>query len=452
MKKVFLLASMMLCLTSAAHALEKDEILVVYNQTSPGAKELAAYYVAKRDIPAEHVLAIRTVLTERIKRPAYLDTIQKPIKQWIDDSGEYKKIRCILLMRGVPLEIQPIEDEKTYRPYAQARDAVRPVAAEKERLLAEKTRLEEEAKRFPARAAKIDQELQALGAKIAEVEIKLKALEQKRDRAKRAFDNVTAHTNASVDSELAVMYMPQRRVKGWVANMLAHRTWKRPGREKLPRTFMTCRLDGASDALVRRMIDDAVAVEKTGLRGVAYFDARGMHVAPGGNVSAYARWDEKVRQAAAMVEKTGMKTVLDDRGFEFAPDTCPDAAIYCGWYSLAKYVPAFKWARGSVGYHIASAEALTLRDGGKPVWCKRMIDEGIAATFGPVAEPYLQSFPDPSDFFAFLLTGRYTVLEAFWYSKPMNSWKLTLIGDPLYAPFKRNPRMTIAQLKEVLGN
>jgi hypothetical protein len=79
-----------------------------------------------------------------------------------------------------------------------------------------------------------------------------------------------------------------------------------------------------------------------------------------------------------------------------------------------------------------------------------MIDEGVAATFGPVSEPFLNSFPDPSPFFAFLLTGKYTVLEAFWYTNPMNSWMLTLIADPLYTPFRKNPKMTVARLKEVL--
>jgi len=32
----------------------------------------------------------------------------------------------------------------------------------------------------------------------------------------------------------------------------------------------------------------------------------------------------------------------------------------------------------------------------------------------------------------------------------MNSWMLTLIADPLYTPFRKNPKMTVARLKEVL--
>ncbi|HUU99251.1 MAG TPA: hypothetical protein VM487_26255, partial [Phycisphaerae bacterium] len=74
-----------------------------------------------------------------------------------------------------------------------------------------------------------------------------------------------------------------------------------------------------------------------------------------------------------------------------------------------------------------------------------------AATCGPVAEPYLFSFPYPPAYFAFLLSGRYTTVEAFWYSTPWTSWMQTHIGDPLYTPFKKNPKITEAQLHQLLG-
>ena len=151
-----------------------------------------------------------------------------------------------------------------------------------------------------------------------------------------------------------------------------------------------------------------------------------------------------------MVEKSGVKTVVDDLPKLFPPGSCPNTALYCGWWGLRKYVPAFTWVKGAVGFQVASAEAETLRGARTQVWCKRMIDEGIAATFGPVNEPFLQSFPNPSHFFAFLLTGRYTVAEAFWYSSPMNSWMQTLIADPLYTPFRKNPKMSVAELTEAL--
>lgn len=89
-----------------------------------------------------------------------------------------------------------------------------------------------------------------------------------------------------------------------------------------------------------------------------------------------------------------------------------------------------------MGYHIASAECKTLKRAGSRVWCKRMLEEGIAATLGPVNEPYVQAFPMPELFFRFLLDGYWTLAECYALSKPLCSWQMVLIGDPLYRPFK----------------
>jgi uncharacterized protein (TIGR03790 family) len=98
-------------------------------------------------------------------------------------------------------------------------------------------------------------------------------------------------------------------------------------------------------------------------------------------------------------------------------------------------VDAFKWRKGAVGYHIASSECATLK-GNSRVWCKRMLEEGVAATLGPVEEPYVQSFPVPEIFFAFLLDGYYTLAEAYLLANPFWSWKMVLLGDPIYKPFE----------------
>jgi hypothetical protein len=56
-----------------------------------------------------------------------------------------------------------------------------------------------------------------------------------------------------------------------------------------------------------------------------------------------------------------------------------------------------------------------------------------------VSEPYLHSFPEPRAFFAELYQG-HCLVEAYYHTKPFNSWQLLLIGDPLYKPFKNNLR------------
>jgi uncharacterized protein (TIGR03790 family) len=122
----------------------------------------------------------------------------------------------------------------------------------------------------------------------------------------------------------------------------------------------------------------------------------------------------------------------------FGPHSCPQAALYCGWYSVAKYVDSFEFVEGAVGFHIASFEAVSLRDPNSTQWCPNLLKHGITATLGPVAEPYLHAFPEPKVFFSALLDG-HCLVEAYYLTQPFNSWQLMLIGDPLYRPFKKSP-------------
>jgi uncharacterized protein (TIGR03790 family) len=134
-------------------------------------------------------------------------------------------------------------------------------------------------------------------------------------------------------------------------------------------------------------------------------------------------------------QHTKLEVVLDNQGSLFAAGACPDAAIYCGWYSLANYVDAFDWKPGAIGYHMASSEATTIRDLESQVWCKRMLEDGVCATLGPVDEPYLLAFPRPSEFIPLIVGGNHTFVECVYRTKPFNSWMMTAIGDPLYNPF-----------------
>jgi uncharacterized protein (TIGR03790 family) len=101
-------------------------------------------------------------------------------------------------------------------------------------------------------------------------------------------------------------------------------------------------------------------------------------------------------------------------------------------------VPAFTWKPGAVAYHIASSECTTLKQKGSRVWCKRMLEEGAAAVVGPVDEPYVEAFPVPELFFHLLVDGYYTLAECYSLSTPWLSWRMVLIGDPLYRPFAKS--------------
>jgi uncharacterized protein (TIGR03790 family) len=257
-------------------------------------------------------------------------------------------------------------------------------------------------------------------------------------------------TAAAVDSELTLIMAGVYQAGGWLPNPF------NLGYNRLPvinrvraRTLMVGRLDGPTPAIARRLVDDALAVEKTGLTGIFYLDARGL--TGKAEIGGYLWFEQHLIRLYDLLKKySDMKVILDKKPAVFPPGSCSNAALYCGWYSPANYVPAFKWNKGAVGYHVASYEATTLKKPGDNVWCKRMLEEGVAATLGPVTEPYLQSFPLPDRFFPLLMTGKLTLLEVYFLTIPQVSWMQILIGDPLYCPFKKNSAIRPTKGKEAV--
>ena len=125
---------------------------------------------------------------------------------------------------------------------------------------------------------------------------------------------------------------------------------------------------------------------------------------------------------------------IPPRGF-FSPATARMPLCTAAGTAWRKYVDAFTWKPGAVAYHIASSECATLKQKGSRVWCKRMLEEGAAAVIGPVEEPYVEAFPVPEIFFALLVDGYLTLAECYAAGTPWLSWRMVLIGDPLYRPF-----------------
>ncbi len=254
---------------------------------------------------------------------------------------------------------------------------------------------------------------------------------------------------AAVDSELSlILRTPHQRV-GWLPNpfysMYNNWSYIKVIRQA---TLRVARLDASTPELAKRLVDDAIETENKGLDGVFYIDARGLAKDNNDSGSDYVRYDRHLVNLHDLVQKYGsMPVVLDQKPALFQDGDCPKAALYCGWYSLAEYVDAFTWQKGAVGWHIASGEAKTLKNPESNVWCKRMIEDGVAATLGPVREPYLASFPRPDLFFPLLMTGKATLLEVYYSTLPHISWRQVLIGDPLYNPFKHKPAIDLTLQK-----
>lgn len=208
--------------------------------------------------------------------------------------------------------------------------------------------------------------------------------------------------------------------------------------------LITARIDADRPETARRLMDDAVAAEAKGLSGKIYLDAQGLPLD-----RSKGLYDANLRELAAMIQSyTQLDVTLNNRKALFGPGECPNTMLYCGWYSLRKYINSFTFVPGAVGYHIASFEAMSLKRRGEQGWVVNMLKEGAASSIGPVAEPYLHSFPLPKDFFGLLLTGEFTLGEVYAYTCPLTSWMQMLIGDPLYRPFGRKKHLTIEQVFE----
>lgn len=401
-----------LCVSSS-QALTSDELLIVANKAVPEGLSLAHHYIRKRNVPVANLLLVDTPDKEQISRQNYDQQIARPVREFLEKNDpDGRHFRCIVLMYGIPLRVSPP-----------------PLTEMENRRLQElKTLLKENTEReYRIRE----------GQKGEKKEGGDKWTELKRDIRRLA----RADWGASVDSELALVMEKNFELDGWKLNRYFVGFRGKEIKNMPQRPILVSRLDGPTPLIVRRIIDDSSQAETEGLSGKAYFDARWPEkilIKKGTGPSDYQRYDRAIHNAARIVrESKKLPVVVDSREVLFGAGDAPDAALYCGWYSLGKYIDAFTWARGAVGYHVASSECTTLKEPGSTVWCKVMLEKGVAATVGPVAEPYLQSFPVPEIFFGCLLDGHLTLAECYGIANPFWSWQQVLIGDPLYRPFKK---------------
>jgi uncharacterized protein (TIGR03790 family) len=252
----------------------------------------------------------------------------------------------------------------------------------------------------------------------------------------------TDHTAAATDNELALLWWDYYPRSHWMPNPLYYRS-----RASNAPVLMVMRLDGPSPAIVEKMMRTSVQVEETGLTGIAALDARGIDpVDEKGKPSAFGMFDEHIRNLALLLRtKTRLRIKLGDQEPVFPAHTVKGVALYCGWYSVGNYIPGCDFNPGAVGYHIASYEMVSLHTP-STYWVRGLLSDGVVATLGPVAEPYLGAFPLPDEFFPLLLTGKLTLAEVYWRTTPMTSWMISFIGDPLYTPYRANPPMEVGDI------
>ncbi|MFA5238686.1 MAG: TIGR03790 family protein [Phycisphaerae bacterium] len=383
---------------------------MIANSNLKASVRIAQYYCTERGVPVKNILALPlgTGLNDTINRDNYEKKLAEPIRKELSDRLFTAEIKCLLTTYGVPVKVGgrgPLKNQ--------------------EAKLKKLEKLAEQNKN------KIEQLKQNGTAKTSK---EMQNIERKQARVQSEIDSILGkETNASVDSELSMVLFSDYELYRWQLNEL---------KDNLPglysNTLMVSRLDGPSLEIVKGLIDKAIAAEKTGLKGIAYIDSRG--IADDKKPYSFGHFDQSLRDLAVFTRlRTEMAVKEEQTGKLFEAGACPQTALYCGWYSLKKYVDAFDFVDGAIGYHIASLEAVDLRDPNSSQWCPAMLRDGITATLGAVAEPYLHSFPEPKEFFLELFNGR-CLVEAYYYTKPFNSWQMVLIGDPMYRPFKNLKR------------
>lgn len=215
------------------------------------------------------------------------------------------------------------------------------------------------------------------------------------------------------------------------------------------RVLMVARLEAPSVELVLKQIDASIEAEENGLEGVFYLDARKPRpekAAPG----SYDQTEQAINDLAIRLKNfTDLDVRLDTNGEMFKREDCADpCAFYCGWYSVNNFRDIFTFVPGAVAYHIASFEAVSLKTG--PSWCPNLLEHGVAATLGPTFEPYLASFPATEEFGSLILTGQFTMAECYYYTLPYSSWAQVFVGDPLYTPYRKNPKLKMNELPDSL--
>jgi uncharacterized protein (TIGR03790 family) len=420
-------------LTGGSATLNAAHLAIIANGQVPESRELARYYAQRRGVPEDRIILLDVPFSEDIERAAYDEKVAAGIRRALVERGLAEQVHCLVTVYGVPLRLRPVPPSEAQM--ARIREIRPQFQAVQAALKEAQAHLRElQAANPPAPA----EELQSWQQKLTALQKEHEGLQEELSMLHNG------ETQAALDSELSLLWWQGYGLYRWLINPLHFRA-SEEARKQAPPTLMVARLDAATPELARGLVDQALAAEREGLRGTFYIDARGLRYDPQTDPtgSGYSGYDESLRELARLLQaKSPLPVVLDDREELFPPGSCPDAALYCGWYSVGHYVDAFTWVRGAVAYHIASLEATTLHAPESPVWCNQMLQRGVAATLGPVAEPYLAAFPRPAEFFGFLLTGRWTLVECYYRTLAFNSWMMTLLGDPLYNPFRDHPQLS----------
>ncbi len=385
-------AVLLLACCARAAAPSPERVAVLANADDPRSIALAEHYLKARGVPAKNLVALSLPTEERISRDAYIARLANPLLRELVSRG---------LLAG-----------------------------------SESPGLDPEGRiRFTVTENRVDFLVLCRGVplKIAHDAARFEAREKS-----RGLPPQLAVNHASVDSELGVLPLADAPLAGFVPS-----PWynvAQPPAALTRDTLRVARLDGPTDADARRLVDNALKAERTGLLGRAYFDLGGGPSPKGDEWLAAAQ--KLCRQAAFDVAEDKSPAVFPAGARFDAP------ALYFGWYAPdlcgAFAEPGFRFPPGAIALHIHSFSARTLRDPNAG-WTGPLVARGVTATFGNVEEPYLEFTHNPALVALGLLRGM-CAGEAAAYASPTLSWQTVFIGDPLYRPFAHDVPAQLADI------
>jgi uncharacterized protein (TIGR03790 family) len=379
------------------------EVVVIYNSRLPESKAVAEHYAQMRQVPENQVLGFALTTNEEMSRAEFHDTLQTPLARKLEADNLWR----FGSFTNAATNGQP---ERVIRRVA---------------------------------ASKIRYAVLCWG-----VPLKIASDPALREPANTNQPPQLQRNEAAVDSELTLL--PEVEMNLPLAGPFPNPFYGLTNSASLNPTngiLLVARLDGPTADIARGLVDKALQAERDGLWGRAYFDARGLE-----KTNSYYLGDEWILGAAQISRALGFETVVDDTPDLFPADfPMSQIAIYCGWYAgdacgpFAQ--PKVEFMPGAFAYHLHSSSAATLRSA-TANWCGPLLAKGATCTMGCVYEPYLAATPNVALFLERLTIGQFTFGEAAWAAQPALSWQTTVVGDPLYRPFGREPQVLLSELTQ----
>jgi uncharacterized protein (TIGR03790 family) len=393
MKFLLFVVGGMLCALLSRGANPGDEVVVVYNTRVPESKAIADYYALKRQVPTNQIFGLDLPTGEEMTRGEYQSLLQFPLA---------KAIKANKLWH-FETELAPATNHQ------------------------------------PEKVVwKLDESKIRYAALCYGVPVRINADPTYQDETTEKLRPEMRRNEAAVDSELALLPLINEKVplNGPLRNPL-YATTNSAVLNPTHGVLLVTRLDGPSSEIARGLVDKALQAEADGLWGRTYFDLRNT------TDPAYKAGDDWIRNASEICRRLGFDAIVDE-----SPGTFPAGfpmshiAIYIGWYdsnvSGPFTRPTVEFMPGAFAYHLHSYSARPFRSTSQ-AWVGPLLAKGATITMGCVEEPYLTGTPDITIFIARLLYNGMSFGEAAYACQSVLSWQTTVVGDPLYRPFGKNP-------------